>query len=180
MDPGTNFNGYCIVDYQQNKVPEIKFIETQIVSSGISKHNYMAHLYGDRFAKIYYIGLQYKKLLELYKPRYVVSESPYLGRFPASFAALTEVLSIYRNVLSVCMLGTPLDTIDPSSVKCAMGVKGTSSDKNKMSDALSKLSINYNEYSLSELDEHSVDAMCVNLTMANRLGLFDFEVYGGS
>ena len=113
------------------------------------------------------INLRLAKLLLMYKPDKIVSESPYLGKFPASFAALVELLYAFRLTVFDYNPSIYMFTIDPPTVKKHMGVKGTSSDKTLMQQGLKKKKINYNEYRFLDLDEHAVDAMCVGLTFVS-------------
>lgn len=94
-----------------------------------------------------------------------VSESPYMGRFPRAFEVLTQCMSAIRLGLSCHYGDRPIFTFDPATVKKAVGVKGTSSDKLAVALALQRLpNLVLGEWNINYLDEHSTDAIAVGYT----------------
>ncbi len=91
-----------------------------------------------------------------------------MGRFPNAFGALTEIMLAIRRACWRFDPILPLNVIDPSSVKKFMGVKGTSKDKSAMTRALmAKQELaNPSGIPLADLDEHSIDALCVGCYQA--------------
>lgn len=171
LDPGTNRTGVSIIDYDDNDgTPLVIMVETIKADRLSLQIQYVIDVHGSRFARILSTGDRLRILLEMYQPDAVASESPYLGRFPQSFAALTEILTEFRRRLFEWEPSKTLHVIDPSTVKVFMGVKGTSPDKDLMTKALAKKALLYSEYiNPNDLDEHSIDSLCVNLCFANRL-----------
>lgn len=164
IDPGTNFTGTSILDIDLNNDIKLKFVETIKAVNLAKKNNSILHVYGSRFTRIHVTGQQITKLLLEYNPDAVISESPYLGKFPQSFAALTEILSEFRRRTFAYNVSVPFITIDPSTVKKSLGVKGTSGDKKLMRKAIEKIKFKNSDYSnYNLLDEHSIDAIAVGL-----------------
>ena len=162
IDPGTNFTGATIMDITSDGVITTIFADTIKTEWLIRTSNPMVEIHGKRFTKINHIGESIAELLRIYNPNVVISEAPYLGRFPQSFAALVELLMELRHRLFQYNVSMPLLSIDPSSVKKSMGVKGNSSDKGEMTIALHKEKIKHIR-PVDTMDEHTVDATCVGL-----------------
>ncbi len=89
----------------------------------------------------------------------VVSESPYMGRFPQAFATLTECMVAIRKACYNYNAYMNFDTIDPSTIKKSVGVKGNSGDKELMREAVRK--ITNNSVPVDIMDEHSIDSIAI-------------------
>lgn len=162
IDPGTNSLGLTI-----NAV-NFATKEKKIV------HSYTAHidklaqlLYGDslvltqglRFAKMQVCRDVIFKMACEWEIQAVVSESPYMGRFPQAFSALVECIqAMHLGIMDYNSL-MPFNLIDPATVKKAMGVKGNSGDKNAMRNAVAN--ILPAEFDINYFDEHAIDSMGV-------------------
>lgn len=169
IDPGTNSTGVSIlsVDYPTVKVI---FAETIKADRLMSNYSYIEQIHGSRYARIIATADRIAHLLTIYPIDAIVSESPYMGRFAQSFAALTELISEIRNRIFCFDNGLFLDTIDPSTVKKFMGVKGTSGDKDLMRKALNNKFLLYDDYlKPAEFDEHTVDSICVGLSYVDKI-----------
>ena len=166
LDPGTSFTGVSVIEVDlETKDIEVLFVETFELIKLIRRKQYLVEMHSERFAKIQTSCALLHHLIELYEVDAVVSESPYLGRFAASFAALTEILFGFRTTTFNYDPGMPFYTIEPSVVKKHMGVKGTSKDKNLMTIALKDHTVSIPDcYNIDTLDEHSIDCICVGLT----------------
>jgi hypothetical protein len=127
--------------------------------------------HNDLFAKI--LGHEENLLgyLHYAQPHVIISEAPYMGRFPAAFGALTGVMQAIRRAVWRYDPYMPLRLVEPSPVKKFMGVKGTSGDKTAMTRALMKRTdlINRANVDLSLLDEHGIDATCIGLYQARAI-----------
>ena len=132
----------------------------------LREYEYCIQLHGEKIAKLIALQRAMVKMFNAWEPHWIVSESPYMGRFPQAFAALTECLDMIRRSVIDYNKVLPLDSIDPSSVKKGVGVSGKSGDKDKMSKALTNL-VKVGKLTLAEgidldsLDEHSIDATAV-------------------
>jgi hypothetical protein len=91
-----------------------------------------------------------------------VSESPYMGKFPAAYAALVSCINAIRSGCSNYDPTLYLDIIDPATIKKQLGVPGNSGDKSLITKAIEKSeTIDTSLIDLSILDEHSVDSIAV-------------------
>lgn len=169
IDPGTNHTGYSVLDLNNSGELRCIYARTLDTSPLVRIDGVTTNLHSDRFSKIRILGNELLHLLRIFRPHVVISESPYMGRFPQSFAALVEVLLMFRDVIFQFDPALPFETIDPSSVKKSMGVSGKSGDKDLMSTALQKENIQYlSGINSKEFDEHTVDSICVGVHYIKR------------
>lgn len=164
IDPGSTFTGVTISKLNNDGSIHILFVETIKADKLIKHYRDVEFIYGSRYARIIAICNQIKNLLELYQPDAVVCEqSFYNPSRPGAFAALVEVITMLRTTVFQYNPSISFDTIDPSTIKNAVNVSGTSGDKDKMKEALKKLSLSYECYLQPELfDEHMVDSVAIN------------------
>lgn len=162
IDPGSNSLGLTInaVDFSTRQ-------KTILHSTTVHIDRLAQLLYGDslvlthglRFAKMQVCRSAIFKMACDWEIQAVVSESPYMGRFPQAFSALVEcVQSMQLGIMDYNPL-LPFNMIDPATVKKAMGVKGNSGDKNAMRNAAAL--ILPAGFDLDVFDEHAIDSMCV-------------------
>lgn len=162
IDPGTNSLGITInaVDFATK--------EKKIVHSTTAHIDKLAQmLYGDslilthglRFAKMQACKDVIFKMACEWEIQAVVSESPYMGRFPQAFSALVECIQAMQNAILEYNPLLPFNLIDPATVKKAMGVKGNNGDKNAMRNAVA--TIMPAEFDINMFDEHAIDSMGV-------------------
>lgn len=174
IDPGTNNLGICVaqMDLLSSKM---NVIEAYTVDINIVAKLYAQHIeimYGNRAAKMYAIEYLVTNILRSYPIALLACESPYMGRFPAAFAALVECMSRIQMAVYKYKQTMPFYYVDPSTVKRNLGVKGTSSNKDEVARAVAKSSfINTSNINLTYCDEHTTDAIAVGYTcFKNMLG----------
>ncbi len=168
IDPGTNRTGVSILEYRD--APFVLFSETIYAEKMLYQQPYIEEIHGSRFARIYITASHIEKLLYIYKPDIVVSESPYMGKFANSFAALTELITSIRMMTFHYNDRLEFVLIDPASVKKFMGVSGKSGDKELMRKALTKQQLSYeSSISINNLDEHAVDSIAIGLWLIDKL-----------
>lgn len=166
IDPGTNHLGYAISDVYLG-VPDslmtVVHVETLDAFDLARRYTTLLEVHGEKVTKLYALEQALKRIIERFKPDIVISESPYMARFPNAFSALIECLKTIRSVLieyDPCMA---LKLIDPATIKSRVGVSGKSGNKDLMTNAIKRL-INEEKISFidtSILDEHSIDAIAV-------------------
>lgn len=175
IDPGTNRTGFSVIDYK-DEIPLVVYAGTALADRLIKKESWISDIHGARFNRIIMTGEELYNLLVEYTPDAVVSESPFMGSFAQSFAALTEMVYEFKKVVMKYNTSMPLEVISPSEVKKFMGVKGTSGDKDLMKEALNKKVLSYVEFlNPADLDEHAIDAICINLWFADYLNQNSFR-----
>lgn len=171
IDPGTTMTGVVVstvIDGNVNVLcaTTINAEVLMIDKGGIND------THGKRFTRELCISEVFMDMLLMYKPDVVVSESPFMGRFPQAFAALVELITFLKFTLFSYDRSIEFVTIDPKSVKVTMGVSGNSSNKNLMRNSLlSNNCIRYqNNLNPFTFDEHTVDALAVGLWYYSQLG----------
>jgi Holliday junction resolvasome RuvABC endonuclease subunit len=171
FDPGTNHLGIAVMALTP-ETGHLKLLHvwtTDISRLAESRYPGLIAYHGVRMAKLKTIHDVIEKAIESWRPTYVVSESPYMGRFPQAYGALMECLLTIRNVILAWDYGITLHVIDPASVKQAVGVSGRSGDKSLMTTAIQghpdRLDIS--AITIDDLDEHGVDATAVGFAHYN-------------
>ena len=164
-DPGTNTMGVSILSLcLVTGAIRAEYVVTLVAEKMISPYGGIQEYFDDRFTKLYALQNSLSYLMYQFQIDAVVSESPYLGRFPQAFAALTEFMCALRNSMLTYNPFMPITTIDPATIKTNVGVSGKSGDKELMRKAIINLcetgkivldpSIN-----VYKLDEHSIDSL---------------------
>jgi len=164
IDPGTTNLGIAILIIN---LDNLKIITSDAFTLNGNKlkgnDDWTSNRYGERTGRILGLENELLRIFHYYKPTFICSESPFfMVKFPAAGVALTEVMcSIKRSVMNYSYWHK-LYTIDPSSVKNAVGAKGNA-DKYTMKQKIIDLpNLNYNGIiPLFNLDEHSIDALAV-------------------
>ena len=168
FDPGTNKTGVAISEVSDD-LTHIRIIHACTINldkmvrrDGSDKADQM----GDKHAKLAILKQAAYRLIVAWAVDFACSESPYMGSFPSAYAALTECLDTIRDAVHEYDPSMELYTIDPATVKKAMGVSGKSGDKNAMREAICSPFIEQQglilEVDIDTMDEHAVDAGCVN------------------
>lgn len=176
IDPGTNTLGYAILEVDEKGLVNILEAGTFNALKASMPLEGIREVHGDRTAKLYAISEFITKFLSKWCPLGVASESPFFGRLPQAFSALTECITYIRQGVMRHDPNMSIGLYDPPTVKKTMGVSGKSSDKELMSKALNK----YNNrvkptihVDVSKLDEHAIDAICVGITHLIGLGMIE-------
>lgn len=165
LDPGSNTFGASVLDVDL-ATQEISLIhaETFVGESLARAYFHVINVHGNRVARLMALEEVLYNFFRDNEPHGIIAESPYLGRFPKTFAALTEAITTIRRATFRYDMFMPLLMIDPTSVKNGVGmriVKGkTKEDVKEAVKALKDLSNPYG-IDLDALDEHSIDAIAV-------------------
>lgn len=164
IDPGTDTLGLSILDL--NLIDCSIVIRQAMTVSGEKNSRRYAHYnetYGDKAARLLAHEVFLTNAMQYWMPHSIISEAPFLGRFPAAFAALIECLNSIRNAVHQYDCSLPLLTVDPPTAKKAVGVvkKGSTKDDVKVG-IISMLGPKFKtDVNLAELDEHSIDSIAV-------------------
>lgn len=164
IDPGTNMIGTAINAITDEGDWVILHACTTNVGS------LLQHLFdpseiddiGARFFRVRAVTKIIKDMATAWEVNSVTSESPYMGRFPTAFAALTECMYGIRSGCYEYNKEMSFVIFDPSTIKVNVGVSGKSGDKSKMTEAVRKLASKFVD--IDKLDEHSIDAIAVGYT----------------
>lgn len=169
IDPGTDHLGTAVIDVDLDSlIPKVVYVNT---FRPRYLHPQIVETFGERKAKQEFHRNNLREMFIYFQPHCIISESPYLGKFVDAFAALVELLAMFREVVSEYDFYMTLETVDPTHVKKAVGAPGRGNDKDIVKHSLLKLRNLVNEsgcpYSL--LDSHSVDAIAVGCYKVNTL-----------
>lgn len=128
----------------------------------MNRYHDILNNHGVRAAKMACIEYSVSKLIYSWDVQFVVSESPYMGKFVQTLIVLIETIaSIRRGILAIDAT-IPFMTVDPATVKRNVGVSGKSGDKTLILPALAKLDrLCLDNIDVNNLDEHSIDSIAV-------------------
>lgn len=164
IDPGTNMLGLSV--HELNLTHGTMLVldaHTVNVPRVMNLHCSDTLFYQDeRVAKLKAVEYAVANYARSWEIERAVSEAPYMGKFPAAYAALVSCINAIRSGCSYYDSTLYLDIIDPATVKKQLGVPGNSGDKSLITRAIEKLeTIDTSLIDLSSLDEHSVDSIAV-------------------
>lgn len=164
IDPGTSTLGVSVLDFEiETSNVQLVHIVTLDARKEIKNYQTTCELYGERFAKLMIHEKNIYNLIVRYEPNCIISESPYMGRFPQAFAALTQCLLMLSNVTYRYNSEIPFELVDPPTVKKAVGAKPKGSNKDPVKEGLFNIARieGWDPNEIERLDEHSVDATAV-------------------
>lgn len=162
VDPGTNSLGVAVLDIDiQTHVVTVRHATTIDILKQSQNYPQLIAVHGERVSKLHSVEVSLYKLFKAWKPDEIVSEAPYMGRFPQAYAALIECIGSIRRAVMEYNRALPLPSIDPATVKKTVGVSGKSGDKDAMRGAIQRQSDLVFNVLVDDLDEHSIDAIAV-------------------
>lgn len=171
IDPGSDTLGVAMLDVDLvNWTTTVVYANTFNAQLAIRPHEFTVETFGSRQARLLTHAQGLEGLLHSAYPHCVISESPFLGRFPQAFESLVECLYMIRSTVASYDPSMCLETIDPGNAKRTVGAptkrpKGMSKDDFKETvrigiQKLPRLQIAPNVH-LNFLDEHAIDAIAV-------------------
>lgn len=167
IDPGTTALGVSHLTYNPSlKKPKYTVVEAFTLKARNQHPDYvgLAYYHGELQSRLQQLKDQLIPVLLETRPHAVVCESPYLGRFAQSFAALVECLYVVRQAVIQYDIHVPFVLVDPTTAKRAVGVTiKRKLTKDHVTQALRKRKDLEWGIPLSDLDEHSVDATAVGV-----------------
>lgn len=171
IDPGTSFPGVGIIHYD---VPNKKIVR---VSGRVFNLERMARdeIKRDRQQARFLRLLSFKEALRNtfinHKPIKIASEHPYINpRTPGAVIPLAECLFMTESAVHDYNPDLSLEKIDPSSIKKAVGVSGSSGDKLAMARAIKNIPELYDVLvdDIDTMDNNAVDAVAVTYCSLKR------------
>lgn len=167
IDPGTDTLGVSVLDVHLHcNTITLSFSNTFKGTQLARDYRYVSQLHGDKIARLKAHEDNLTRFMMQWCPHEIISEAPYMGRFPAAYAALVECMTAIRNAVMRYDWYLKLFTADPPTVKNSVGVGGKSGDKTLMKEAIQRLFdesviLNPNGIDIDALDEHSIDSIAV-------------------
>lgn len=164
IDPGSNTMGvvYSEIDLA-NKHCHIQNAQTVSGFQLMTRYPRLAEVYGERAARLYAHKEFLVQLFRNVQPHGVITEAPFMGRFPQAYAALIECVAMIRQAVMEYDDNVFLDQVDPPTAKIAVGVSGRGSNKEEVGLAVQRLkNVSFAEgLDYSQFDEHTSDAIAV-------------------
>lgn len=165
IDPGSRTLGISIVDcYPYEQQLALNDAWTLTTEYRLRENPFRVARVGENQARMEAIEEEILQGMQNFYPDVVIMETPYLGRLPQSFFVLTQVMTAIERAVSNYSAAMYLQKVDPSSAKKAIGVPGTSNDKELVRAAVMGLPYmeNLSDRDLKELSEHAIDAIAVS------------------
>lgn len=176
IDPASKLMGVSVIDlHLDTRQAVLLHAQTFNAEHLIRNYQPVISVHGERTARLMAIEDTLHGFFHYWEPHCIISESPYMGRFPQAFATLTECVTAIRRATYRYDPYLPLRMVDPMTAKAAVGVstKGRAKvgkGKHRKTD-LTKDDVkvglllqplhNPNGIDIQQLDEHSVDATAV-------------------
>lgn len=172
IDPGSDTLGIAILE-----LDVLAFTTTLLYATTLKASRELKHVdtwldqYGGLETKINCHRHFLARHLTYFHPNSVISESPFLGRFPRAFEALVLCLSMIRQSVREYDPFIELEVVDPPTAKKAVGASGRGGDKDAVRYAVMqhpKIQ-NASGFDYDYFDEHAIDAIAVAAHKVNRL-----------
>ena len=164
IDPGTNALGLSVHELNLTEGTMI-VLDAHTVNVPRVMNLYCSDTLfyqGEKIAKLKAVEYAVSNYARTWEIERAVSEAPYMGKFPAAYAALVSCINAIRSGCSFYDSKLYLEVIDPATVKKMLGVPGNSGDKSLITKAIEKSEIiDTSTVDLSALDEHSLDSIAV-------------------
>lgn len=164
IDPGTETLGFSVLDLSLSTgAVHVVHSETIVAQKFLSDYRIEETTHGGRTARLMALEDRVFIMLEQFQPNAICAESPFLRKFPMTFAALTECISYIRRAVMRYDRFKPLEVVDPPSAKMAVGMTiKRGATKDDVAVSVAQLPLTYEEgINLSELDEHQIDSIAV-------------------
>lgn len=163
IDPGSTNLGVGIIYFNTHTLEIIGNEAFTFNADKLNGNEWLIDNHGDRVQRIYRHRDNLITLFNRLNPLVVVSESPFINmRMPGAYGALTEVVYAIRQAVIEYNINTPFYLIEPSNVKKAIGAMGNAKKDIIKLCLLNNVVLRKTALlNLEQLDEHSVDALCV-------------------
>ena len=171
LDPGTETLGVAVFEIDMvNRQAHVISAYTLHASRSHHHHESDALLYGDRYARLEAHCIALQRIFTQYQPAAIVSEAPFMGRFPQAYAALVECVSMIQRAIREYSYTMVLEMVDPMTAKQAVGVSKRGSNKLLVRDGVLALpDLVFNGFDPRTLDEHAIDAIAVGYSRFIRI-----------
>lgn len=179
IDPGTDTLGVSLLGFDlSDHSLTLHEARTYRASDRLDPFSITALSHGERYARMTLLCQALADLMERTRPHAIISEAPFLGRFPQSFEALVQCVNMIRTTVYQYNPAFALETVDPPSAKKAVGAVVSGPDKKEsVRQAILRLPIACAPgVHLGALDEHTIDSLAVAIFKAKQIR----RAYGGT
>ncbi|WP_144106749.1 crossover junction endodeoxyribonuclease RuvC [Paraburkholderia sp. BCC1886] len=167
IDPGSNTLGVGTIWVDLSNFQIVSSDARTLQGDRYYRESWTSTMFGDRLNRIAALEEELLGTFLFTQPFLIGSEAPFINkRFPQAGLALTEVMCGIRNAVMRYDAWKKLYVFDPPTVKNAVGAAGNA-DKDGVKAKLMLLpDLRYSgDIPLDNLDEHSIDALAVALTV---------------
>ena len=171
IDPGSDTLGVALLELDLSTYKVTLRNAVTLKAARSLKHlPFTVETFGERYTRLQSHARDVYQILLQTQPQCVISEAPYMGRFPQAFETLVECLYMLREVVVKYDPAMCLETIDSPSAKKAVGApgkkpKGMGKEEYKESVRKGILKLKRLQVApgvdLLALDEHAIDAIAV-------------------
>lgn len=172
IDPSTQRMGISVIDVNL-AVPEkfkLQWVET---IHGDKMEHFGSTNYDDDGAvqsRIHGLSKSYRQLLEFFEPTVAVCEDNFLGASPDTFKRLIEAVSLLRMETESYGKGLYMINVPPRAAKETVGANFRGTQKEDVTKGIKAYAnLDLNGHDLDVLDEHSIDAIAINLNACERI-----------
>ncbi|UVD32125.1 hypothetical protein [Vibrio phage phiKT1028] len=172
IDPSTMRMGVSVLDVNLAETEKFKLQWVETIHGEKLEHFDSVNYADDNAVQSRMHGLSksYRQLLEFFKPTIAACEDNFLGRSPDTFKRLIEVVSLLRMQTESYGNGLYMVNVPPRAAKETVGANFKGTQKEDVTKGIKKYqSIDLNGYDLDVLDEHSIDAIAINLNVCERI-----------
>tara|TARA_B100000929_G_scaffold259610_1_gene223466 strand:- start:5185 stop:5784 length:600 start_codon:yes stop_codon:yes gene_type:complete len=171
IDPGSDTLGIALIDVDLcHFTATLVHANTLNATRAIRQFPFTVETFGERQARLNTHASGLRDYLFSARPHCVISEAPYMGRFPQAFETLVECMYMMRGVVAEYDPSMCMETIDSPSAKKAVGAPGKR--PKGMSKEAYKETVRHGIRALPKLhlapgvlidhcDEHAIDAIAV-------------------
>lgn len=172
IDPSTSRMGVSVIDINLKQTEKFKLVWVETIHGEKQEHISSTN-YDDEGAvqsRIYGLSKAYGKLLTFFNPTIVGCEDNFLGPSPDTFKRLIEAVSLLRKETEGYGNGLYMVIVPPKAAKETVGANFKGTQKEDVTKGIKAYpAINLNGHSLDSLDEHSIDAIAINLNLCERI-----------
>jgi hypothetical protein len=160
FDPGTAHLGVAVLDWVWgDPLPVVVYANT-FHAKDETHDSSMAEIIGKRDCRMRTLRAELQEILPILEPHFAITETPFMQRGKLSaYESGVEIQLMLRECLWEYSPRIPLNGINPKTLKNHLGVVHVGTDKSDMYRAVLKVYGKSTIIDLTELDEHSIDAI---------------------
>lgn len=172
IDPSTSRMGMSIIDVNLQQPERFKLQWVETIHGDKQEHFGSTNYDDDGAVQSRILGLSkaYRKLLDFFNPTVAACEDNFLGASPDTFKRLIEAVSLLRTETESYGNGLYMINVPPRAAKETVGANFRGTQKEDVTKGIKKYeNIDLNGHDLDSLDEHSIDAIAINLNVCERI-----------
>lgn len=172
IDPSTSRMGMSIIDVNLEVADLFKLRWVETIHGDKMEHFSSTNYDDDGAVQSRILGLSksYRQLLEFFNPTVAACEDNFLGASPDTFKRLIEAVSLLRTETESYGNGLYMVNVPPRAAKETVGANFKGTQKEDVTKGIKKYkNLDLCGHDLDVLDEHSIDAIAINLNVCERI-----------